>query len=75
MKLTDTTVGAAQCPAGRKDALFFDDTLPGFGLRATKAGARIFILQYNIGGGRKRRATLGAWGTELTTAKARRKAE
>ncbi len=74
MKLTDKTVQDAQCPAGQKDKLFFDEMLPGFGLRVTMAGARVFILQYNIGK-TKRRTTLGAWGTELTTTKARRKAE
>jgi len=74
MKLTDKTVETARCPPGHKDALFFDDTLPGFGLRVTAAGARMFIVQYNVGK-TKRRTTLGAWGAELTATQARRKAE
>jgi integrase len=74
MKLTDKTVAAAQCPPDAKDKLWFDDALPGFGLRVTKAGARVFILQYNVGR-TKRRTSLGTWATELTTAQARRKAE
>ena len=74
MKLTDKTVETAVCPDGSKDKLFFDETLPGFGLRVTKAGARVFILQYNVGK-TKRRSVLGAWGTELTATQARRKAE
>lgn len=74
MKLTDRSVEDARCPAGRKDMLIFDDALKGFGLRVTAAGARVFIMQYRVGS-RVRRASLGDWGTELTTAQARRKAE
>jgi integrase len=74
MKLTDKTVHDAKCPPGRKDALFFDDALPGFGLRVTAAGRRAFIYQYGINR-TIRRTTLGVWGTEITTTQARRKAE
>jgi integrase len=74
MKLTDKTVEAAQCPEGSKDKLFFDETLPGFGLRVTASGTRTFIVQYNVGR-TKRRVVLGVWGRELTTTQARRKAE
>ena len=74
MKLTDRTVEAARCPDGRKDALIFDDTLKGFGLRVTAGGKRMFIVQYRVGA-TVRRTPLGQWGTELTTAQARRKAE
>ena len=74
MKLTDRTVEAARCPVGRKDALIFDDTLKGFGLRVTAAGKRVFVIQYRVGK-TVRRTPLGQWGTELTTAQARRKAE
>lgn len=74
MKLTDRTVEAARCPDGRKDALIFDDTLKGFGLRVTAGGKRVFIVQYRIGA-TVRRTPLGQWGAELTTAQARKKAE
>jgi integrase len=74
MKITDRTVEAARCPEGRKDALMFDDTLKGFGLRTTDTGRRIFIMQYR-NGAKVRRTPLGEWGTELTAAQARRKAE
>jgi integrase len=74
MEINEQRVKAAECPAGRKDALFFDDVLPGFGLRVTQGGKRIFLMQYRVGS-KVRRATLGTWGTELTVAKARRKAE
>jgi integrase len=74
IKLTDKTVAAAQCPPGKKDKIFADDTLPGFILRVTSRGSRIFLFKYNVGKER-RRPVLGTWGTELTTAQARRKAE
>jgi integrase len=74
MKLTDRTVEAARCPDGRKDALIFDETLKGFGLRVTSGGKRVFIVQYRVGA-TVRRTPLGQWGVELTTAQARKKAE
>ena len=73
MKFTDDAILAATCPAGRKDALFFDDGLPGFGLRVTAAGKRVFIVQYNVGT-TKRRTALGEYGADLTLAAARKKA-
>ena len=45
-KFTDKLVAAFACPADRKDALFFDGELKGFGLRVTKAGSRTFLFQY-----------------------------
>lgn len=74
MTLTDRAVAAATCPAGRKDMLLFDDRLRGFGLRVTAAGTRSFIFQYRVGA-KVRRTVLGTFGTELTTAAARAKAE
>ncbi len=72
--LTDRSVAAATCPAGRKDMLIFDEALPGFGLRVTAGGKRTFIFQYRVGA-KVRRTVLGTFGAELTTAKARKKAE
>ncbi len=43
-------------------------------LRVTKAGSKVFFLQYGIGGGVKRRAVIGPYG-ELTPAQARKRAE
>lgn len=74
MRLTDKAVEAAICPAGRKDKLYFDEALPGFGLRVTASGARTFLLQYNVGA-TKRRVPIGIWGVELTASAARKKAE
>lgn len=77
MRLTDKTVAEAECPPGRKDALVFDDALPGFGVRVTARGTRTFILQYRAGerAEKVRRVVLGTFGSELTTMQARRKAE
>lgn len=77
VKLTDRAVAAAQCPVGRKDMLLFDDVLKGFGVRVMANGRRVFLFQYNEASapGGKRRVTLGTFGDELTTIKARRKAE
>ena len=79
MKLTDTTVKDLRCPEGKKDALFFDDTLTGFGIRVMPDRAdghprKVFLLQYRAGT-KVRREPLGDWGSELTTAPARKKAE
>ena len=79
MRLTDATVKELRCPEGKKDALFFDDTLKGFGVRvmpdrADGRARKVFILQYRAGE-KVRREPLGDWGSELTAVQARRKAE
>jgi integrase len=74
LKLTDATVAAAICPPGKKDESFTDETLPGFTLRVTDKGTRIFLFRYRVGD-KTPRVKLGVFGTELTTAKARKKAE
>jgi integrase len=78
-KLTDDTVKTLRCPEGKKDALFFDNVLKGFGVRvmpnrADGSHRKVFLLQYRAGD-KVRREPLGDWGSELTTAQARRKAE
>ena len=79
LKLTDAVVKDLRCPEGKKDALFFDDALKGFGVRvmpdrADGQARKVFLLQYRAGD-KVRREPLGDWGSELTTAQARRKAE
>ena len=74
VRLTDKVVAEAECPAGKKDVLLFDEALPGFGLRVSANGSRTFIFQYRHGSA-VRRIPLGAWGKELTAAAARKKAE
>jgi integrase len=69
MKLTQTGIPRLALPAGKSEAIFFDDDVPGFGLRLRAGGSRTFIVQYAIGG-RQRRMTIGA-AKILDAAKAR----
>jgi integrase len=59
MKLTAASIAALTCPAGKKDITFFDDALPGFGLRCRATGVRRYVVQFETGG-RTRRVTLGS---------------
>lgn len=72
-RLTEAFVESATCPPGKKDRLIFDRDLPGFGLRVSANGSKVFIVQYNAAG-RKRRMPIGAFGT-VTPDKARRHAK
>ena len=62
MRLTDRTVTNTNpaLPAGKNEAIIFDEGMPGFGLRLRKAGARTWVYQYWMGE-RSRRLTLGKW--------------
>jgi hypothetical protein len=60
-------------PPGRRGRLVFDDELPGFGIRVTEDGAKVFLFQYHVGG-KVRRLRFGRYG-ELTPAAARKLAE
>jgi integrase len=75
MKLTKTAVSALHLPPGKADAIFFDDEIPGFGLRMRAGSPRSearWLVQYKIGD-KHRRLTFGKLG-ELDPAKARDKA-
>ena len=72
MKLTQPTINSLTLPAGKTDAIFFDDDVPGLGLRLRSSGKRSFIFQYQIGA-KQRRMTLGAQGA-LTVPAARKTA-
>lgn len=60
-------------PAG----FLWDDTLKGFGLRVTAAGARSYVYQYRLGGREAgtRRVTIGTHGSPWTPATAREEAK
>ncbi|HYP19871.1 MAG TPA: Arm DNA-binding domain-containing protein, partial [Chloroflexia bacterium] len=52
-----------------KDQLFFDAELPGFGVKVTPAGRKVFLVQYRYPPGRQgkiRRYTIGAYSEGLT---------
>jgi integrase len=59
MKLTKASIERLTLPAGKSEAILFDDDMPGFGLRLRAGGSRTFIVQYALGG-RQRRMTIGA---------------
>jgi integrase len=58
MKLSQPIVTRLALPAGKSDAIFFDDDMPGFGLRLRAGGKRTWIIQYRVGA-KQRRLTLG----------------
>jgi integrase len=59
MKLTVKETPALTLPAGKADHVFWDDELPGFGLRLRAGGSRVWVFQFAIGD-KQRRMTLGA---------------
>jgi integrase len=73
MKLSPHAVRTAELPADKSEAIFFDDDVPGFGLRLRKQGSRTFVFQYKLGT-KQRRMALGA-ATALGVSKVRQIAE
>jgi integrase len=59
MKLTQRRIDALECPAGKKDALVFDDEQRGLGVRITSGGGKSYVAQYAFAGS-KRRVPLGS---------------
>ena len=72
-KLTKRFVDDLSAKSSR-DAVFWDDDLPGFGVRVKESGARSFLVQYRNASGRSRRLTIGRYGV-LTPDEARRLAK
>ena len=74
MKINKTAIAGAELPAGKTEWKFWDDDIPGFGLRIRKGGARTLIFQYRQGT-KQRKLTLGsatALGIEAARSEARR---
>ena len=73
MKLTKRAIDAVR--ATDREHFFWDDELPGFGLRIYPSGKKVFIVQYKVGGrrGQTRRKTIGLYGP-MTTVEARTEA-
>jgi integrase len=59
LKLIEERISGLECPAGKKDKLFADDTQPGLYVRVTGAGTKSFMAQYTVSG-QKRRVPLGS---------------
>jgi integrase len=73
MKLTRANVQRLALPTGARDKIFFDDDMPGFGLRLRDGGKRTWIVQYRVGA-KQRRVTLGTT-EKLDAEKARTEAK
>jgi len=59
MKLTLKFVTTAQLPVGKKDHVFWDDAIAGFGLRLREGGSKTYVYRYRIGQ-KQRGITLGS---------------
>jgi hypothetical protein len=69
MKLTASAISRLALPPGIDDKIFFDEDLPGFGVRLRRSGDRSYWVQYAIAG-RTRKVRLGSV-AELDLGKAR----
>lgn len=58
MNLTTQKVTALALEAGETDRIWFDDAVPGFGLRIRESGSRAWIFQYKLGQ-QQRRLVIG----------------
>lgn len=74
-KLTKRTIDATHSSA--KDVFVWDEEMPGFGLKVTPAGTKIFLYQYRLGGrGTKtKRWTIGRFGAPWTVDQAKTEAK
>ena len=66
-KLTPAFVSSAKAESGADRTVYWDATMPGFGLMVTSAGHKSFVCQYRAGG-RSRRLTIRT-GVGLTAAR------
>ena len=46
VRLTPAFCASAKAPAGAKSIIFWDEQMPGFGLRVHQSGARSWVVQY-----------------------------
>jgi integrase len=73
MKLTETKLAGLKLERGETDKIFFDDQIPGFGLRLREGGSRKFVVHYRLGG-KQHRYTIGTPSSALTVDEARKRA-
>ena len=73
MRLTASTIRTLALPEGSARQGFFDNDLPGFGLRVRATGVKTWMVQYAVAG-KTRRLSLGSPDV-LTAGKAREKAK
>jgi integrase len=67
-KLTVRSV--EQVPAATNDVILWDDKVPGFGLKVTPTGRRVFFLYFRTSDGQQRRPTIGIF-PDISPEKAR----
>ena len=62
IKLTKSAIDALRTP--EKDMLYWDSSLPGFGVKVTPKGRKVFIVLYRVAGtgSRLRKYTIGPYG-------------
>jgi hypothetical protein len=72
--LTKSTIDGL--PLAAKDTVYWDGGLPGFGVKVTPAGRKVFIVLYRVAGAglRLRKYTIGPYG-RVTLAMARTQAQ
>jgi integrase len=58
MRLTPATIRALTLPLETRERIYFDDDVPGFGVRLRVGGSKRYVVQYAVGG-RTRRVVLG----------------
>jgi integrase len=72
MKLSKSSVARIALSTGKSDEIFFDDELPGFGLRIRAGGSRRWVIHYRQAG-LQRRHTIGS-AASMDVEEARRRA-
>src|SRR5215204_299373 len=74
VRLTKSTIDSL--PVANKDLVYWDAGLPGFGVKVTPAGRKVFIVLYRVAGAgsRLRKYTIGPYG-RVTLAMARAQAQ
>src|SRR3981081_1187874 len=74
IKLTKSAINALSCPPS--DVVYWDAASPGFGVKVTPNGRKVFIVLYRIAGAgsRLRKYTIGPYG-RVTLAMAKAQAQ
>jgi integrase len=62
LEITDASAAKLTLPAGKTEAVFFDDKLKVYGVRVRASGSATFVFYYKAIGGDSRRMTIGRVG-------------